>query len=414
MRIDESTDAEGGRASPSIDGRRSVRLLAAARAVSFSGSFAARIALIYVIYDRTGSSAWVSAVLVADVGVLGLLGPISGWIGDHVGRRRVMIVSESAAGVAFALLIFANAPWLLVAGSLIATIVNAPFLPASTAALPNLVAPDDLRWANSMQALSSNAGLVVGPMVGGWLLAAGGIHLVFVVNAVSFVASAFVIGQVRGRFEATRTDSDDRVGGLRAGYRVIARSRIILTVTAALALAHFTFGLAMVADPALAKHFNAGPFGYAVLYTGWGAVALVGAWFAGRAVDRAQVPYRVVIGLGMVAFACLAIAVLPWFWGIVAVGSLGGIGSGALFPLTTGLIQEHSADSVRARVFGAIDTVDKSIFATGMVAGAPLVSALGAQGSYGVTAALLSVATAIMCGLPAAVRRAERPLAAEV
>jgi MFS family permease len=287
-------------------------------------------------------------------------------------------------------------------------------LPASTAALPNLIADDDLRWANSMHALSTNAGLVAGPMVGGWLLALGGIHVVFAVNAVSFAASALVIARVRGRFEKRRAPNDERVSGLRTGYRVIARSRVIATVTAALALAHFTFGLAMVADPALAKDFRAGPFGYAVLYTGWGAVALVGAWIAGRAVDNAQVPYRVIIGLGMVALACAAIAVLPWFWAIVIVGSFGGIGSGALFPLTTGLVQQHSDDAVRARVFGAIDTVDKSLFASGMIAGAPLVSALGAQGSYAVTAALLGVATVIMFGLPAAVRRAERPALVEV
>ncbi len=385
-------------------GRRSVRLLAAARAVSFAGSYAARIALVFTLYDRTGSSTWVTAALLSEVGVLGLLGPVSGWIGDNLGRRRVMVASELGAAAMYALLLWGDAPWVLVAGTLAATVLNAPFVPASTAAVPNLVDEGRLRWANSMLALSSNAGLVIGPVVGGWLLAASGIHLVFAVNAVSFLASAVVIARVPGRFEEERVATRRREpGAMRAGYRVVATHRVIGIVTGALALTHFTFGLAMVADPALAAEFHAGSFGYAVLYTGWGLVALLGAWLAGRVQDRHHVPYAVLAGLGAIALGCLAIATLPSFWAKVAVGSLGGIGSGALFPLTTGLLQQHTDDAVRARVFGAVDTVDKGLFAAGMIAGAPLVSSVGAQGSYGVTAAVLGVAWLVMSGLPRAV-----------
>ena len=384
--------------------RGHVRSLALARALSFSGSYAARIGLVYTLYDRTGSSTWVSAALLADIGVVGALGPVAGWIGDHVERRRVMVASELAAAVVFAVLCFADAPWVLVAGFLAATIVNAPFAPASAAALPNLAGDHDLRWANSMLAISTNAGLVVGPMIGGWLVAAAGIHLVFAVNAVSFGASALVIARIHGRFaqEVPASEHAVRRGALRAGFVLVRRNRVIGTLTASLALTHLTFGFAMVADPALAKEFDAGSFGYAVLYTGWGLVALLGAWLAGRVHDRRHVPYYVLAGLGATTLGCVAIATLPTFWLLVAVGSLGGIGTGAMFPLTNGLMQEHAPDAVRARVFGAVDTIDKTSFAAGMLAGAPLVAAVGAQGAYGVTAAVLAVALVIMSGLPRA------------
>ena len=391
-------------------------MLALARVVSFAGSFAARIGLVYTLYDRTGSSTWVSAALLADVGVLGALGPVAGWIGDHLPRQRVMVLAEVGAAAVFALLCFADAPWLLVAGFLAASVLNSPFTPSSSAALPNLADADDLRWANSLLALSTNGGLVVGPVVGGWLVAASGIHLVFAVNAVSFAASAFVISRIRGRFEEpARPDAHHREpGALRAGFRLVAHHRVIATLTASLALTHLTFGFAVVADPVLAKEFDAGSFGYAVLYTGWGIVALLGAWLAGRVHDRRHVPWAVLAGLGATALGCLAIATLPVFWLLVAVGSLGGIGTGAMFPLTNGLMQEHTPDAVRARVFGAVDTIDKSTFAAGMLAGAPLVAKLGAQGAYGVTAAVLVFALVIMAGLPRAVasRPVEVPIAA--
>lgn len=391
-------------------GRRPVRLLATARAVSFAGNYAARIALVYTLYDRTNSSAWVSAALLAEIGVLGALGPVSGWVGDHLGRRRVMVAAEIGAAVVFALLTMADAPWVLVAGSLAATIVNAPFLPASSASVPNLVDEGDLRWANSMIALSGNAGLVLGPIVGGWLVAASGIHLVFVVNAVSYLVSGLVISRVPGRFEeSARGERRREPGALRAGYRVIVRHRVIGTLTAALALTHLTFGFAMVADPALAKEFDVGSVGYAFMYTGWGVVALLGAWLAGRVRESRQVPYGVLAGHAAVTLGCVAIATLPEFWLIVCIGSLGGIGSGALFPLTQGLMQEHTDDAVRARVFGAVDTVDKGLFAVGMVLGAPLVAWVGAQGAYGATALVLAVAWLVMLGLPRAVRSQREP-----
>jgi MFS family permease len=183
----------------------------------------------------------------------------------------------------------------------------------------------------------------------------------------------------------------------------MARHPVVRTVTIAIGLAHFTFGLAMVADPALADSFDVGSFGYAILYTGWGSVALVGAWFAGRAFRHRGAPYGVITGLALMAGACAMIAVLPAFWAVAVFGSLGGLGSGMVFPLTTGLIQEHTADGVRARVFGAIDTVDKTVFGIGMLAGAPLVSVFGGQGAYGFTAALIGVAALLSLGLPRAV-----------
>ena len=381
-------------------GRAAVTRLSLARVTSAAGSHAARTALIFDIYERTNSAAWVTAVLLVDMATMALLGPIAGWMGDRADRRRVMIVSEVGAAVVYLGLVAVNAPLLLVIGSGLATAVNSPFLPTSSAVIPNLVDAKDLGWANSRMSISSNGALVLGPIIGGWLLALTSLGAVFAVNAVSFAASAFVIRTVDGRF--TGSGSHDSVG-MRDGYRVIVRSPVIRMVTLALALTHLTFGLALVADPVLAKDYDAGPVGYAMFYSTWGVVALVGAWLAGRNVAASRVPLGVLAGLTAIAVACAAIALLPWFWVMVAVGSLGGIGSGAVFPLTTGLIQQHSPDHVRARVFGAIDTFDRSMYAAGMLAAVPLIAKIGAQPTYGVVAAVIGLATLSLIGLPRAV-----------
>src|SRR3712207_8796685 len=83
-----------------------------------------------------------------------------------------MIVSGLAAALAFAALAFAEQPWLLVGLAAVASICEAPFFPASQAAVPNLVPPDRLTWANATVSASASIGRMIGPLAGGVVVAA--------------------------------------------------------------------------------------------------------------------------------------------------------------------------------------------------------------------------------------------------
>jgi MFS family permease len=78
------------------------------------------------------------------VAVTGLLGPVSGWIGDRFDRRRLMITSELAAGVIWVGVLAVDAPWLLVAQALATAAARPPFRAASAATIPSLVDDNDL------------------------------------------------------------------------------------------------------------------------------------------------------------------------------------------------------------------------------------------------------------------------------
>jgi MFS family permease len=82
--------------------RTAVRRLALARVISVTGSAAAYTALMFEIYDQTGSSVWLAAALILTEGVTGLVGPLASVLGDRFDRRTVMIVSDLAAAVCFA------------------------------------------------------------------------------------------------------------------------------------------------------------------------------------------------------------------------------------------------------------------------------------------------------------------------
>src|SRR5690242_12687771 len=85
------------RVESSARGRGTIRRLALARAISGSGSTAAYVGLSYAVYHETHSAAWVSAAIFSTFALAGLAAPVSGWIGDHYDRRRVMIASDLAA-----------------------------------------------------------------------------------------------------------------------------------------------------------------------------------------------------------------------------------------------------------------------------------------------------------------------------
>jgi MFS transporter, DHA3 family, macrolide efflux protein len=86
--------------------RTAVRRLALGRFISYTGTVASGTALSYSLYTETGSAAWVAAAMILTWGVIGLLGPISGAIGDRFDRRLVMIIGESAAAVCWLVMAF--------------------------------------------------------------------------------------------------------------------------------------------------------------------------------------------------------------------------------------------------------------------------------------------------------------------
>jgi MFS family permease len=408
MRRSERTQGESltvvGRDGRGRD-RERVRRLAAARVVSAGGSQAAQVALVYQIYATTDSSAWVAAALFASMGISGLLSPLSGLVADRFDRRRVMVLSELAGAAAYAALVLAHSPALLVAGTLAATAFGAPFRAASAAAIPNVVHPDDRGWANGMLATAFNVAQVGGPFLGGALVAASGAEAVFAVNAMSFVISAIVIGRTSGAFGGRNAlDANDRTRALLAGFHVLATNPKLAPLAASSALAFASFGVALVIDPALAQAFDAGSVGYGLLTAVWGGGAVIGAIIAGRTVTVARAPAAVVWGMAAMAVSLGSIVVLPTFALIVVAGAIGGVGSGFAFVPWLLLIQHHTADAARGRVVAATEACDQIAFLIGVGVASPVVAMTGPQHAYGLAGLLL--AAAVLCALAAVNKRA--------
>lgn len=346
-----------------------------------------------MLFDRTGSSRWVSAALLLIFGTQGLLTPLGGSLGDRFDRRRLMIASDLLGVACFVALAFAQTAGPLLALAFLASVAETPFFPAASAAVPNLVPPGDLAWANSTVAFGSNVGYLVGPALGGVLVAAVGAPTVFLLNAASFVVSALLVASVRGTFSGDRTDGES-YKGLRAGVKFILSQPALRTMTIAFAVFAVSVGSVLVAELPLAESFGAGSIGYGLIATMFGVGALIGS-LAGRRLNESNEYRFLVLGSFVTAAGFGAVAVAPPFWFVLAAMLVSGASDGLVDVAIEVIFQRLSPDAVRSRVRAALEAVFLLGLALSFLFAGPLVDALGAKSAYALAGAGCGV-TALM------------------
>ena len=362
--------------------RAAVRRLALARAISLTGGAAAYMALNFVIYQRTHSATWVAATLFLTFGTLGLVSPLAGALGDRFDRQKVMVLSDLAGAALFFGISFAHAPALLVGLAFGAALAEAPFLSASSAAIPNMVGEDELGWANGLIALGRNAGILVGPLLGGVLVSTIGSGSVFAANAVSFVISAALVASVRASFSGERHDAEEHKG-MRAGFRFLVRDPVLRAISLAWLALVLGLGMTMVADLPLVQLFGAGSVGYGVLIACWGGGSILGS-LLGRFIRSSNEAIVLLIGTAVIAITSIVVGVSPWFLLVLAAILVMGIGDGATLVAEQGIMQRRTPDAVRSRVSGAFDAVIHGGMAISYVIAGPAVAWLGPKTVYAV------------------------------
>ena len=390
--------------------RRAIRILTAGGLVSGLGDWAAVTALAYVIYRQTNSAVWLSLVYVINYGLTGFLGPLAGMLADRLDRRRLMIASELLSAALFAALALVSQPQAMILILLAASIAGMPIWLAFTAAVPNLVTPADLAWANSLSSMAGQVGKTVGPALGGVLVGLIGGRGVFAFDAATFAALAGATWFAKGRYADERREEPaaERWRPL-AGFRYILDSPVLLLVVIAWILMWFAIDVAWVADAPLAKLFNAGPVGFGLITALWGIGGLLGA-LAARYLNERTEPMAIVAstfgvtaGYALVGFAPLFAVVLA---GQVVAAFTDMYGSIA----GTNLVQRTTPDAIRGRVWGAIGASGMTANIPAFLLGGVLVGAVGGRGVYllgGVVA--IPAGFIMLAGMRALRRRRAQP-----
>jgi MFS family permease len=364
-----------------VPSRSAARRIAVAKLISLTGSQAAITALLFTLFQRTGSSRWIASALLLTLGVQGVLSPVAGALGDRFDRRRVMIASDLLGAACFAAMALAGSPASLLALAFAAAVVETPFFPSASAAVPNLVPKSDLAWANGTIAFGSNVGYLVGPALGGVLVALIGAPAVFVANAATFLASAALVATVRGSFSGERGDAEETYRGVRAGFVFVWRDPVLRTMIVAFAVFALCVGSVLVAELPLSSSFHAGSVGYGLLASSFGIGALVGSLLGKRLTPDTDRPVMVA-GSFVTAAGFGSVALMPAFPPVLGAMVVSGASDGLVEVAVDVLFQRRSPDRVRSRVVAVLEAVFHSGLAVSFLFAGALVDAFGSKAAY--------------------------------
>jgi MFS family permease len=369
------------RTTTSTPPRTAVRRLAAGRLISVTGGAAAYTALNFTVWQVTRSP-WMQALaLLLTFGVSGLLQPFAGALGDRFDRRRVMVISEAVAAAFFAAMAFVRDPGLMIALAFGSAIAELPFFAASRAAIPNLVErEEDISWANSLVTVGVNAGIAVGPVIGGVLLGVAGARWVFGINSASFVVSLLITLSVRGRFQRDRAASEEH-GGLAAGITFLWRDRVLRRLAAAWFVFVLGMGMSMVADAPYATSFGAGAMGFGLLIACWGSGSVLGS-AAGRWLNARTEPLWLVIGSFGIAATAFAVGFAPAFPFALGALLVMGMCDGITIVSENGIMQRRTPDAVRSRTMAAFEAMLSLGLVVAYLLAGPVLSAVGPRWVY--------------------------------
>jgi MFS family permease len=269
---------------------RNFAILWSGAAVSNAGTWLQNVALSWLVLELTGSAFWVSMVTFAQFMPTLLFGLIGGLVADRLERRRVVIATQSTmmmAAAALAAVTFSGHASIatvlpIVALSGLATSFNAP---AFQALIPDLVPRRLVVDAVALNAAQLSAARVIGPALGGVILAAWGAGWVFVANAASFLAVIAALMTIRvARHEAPASTGARALFG---GLRLASETPAIKTLLGATAIVSM-FGAPVAALlPVMARDvLHRGAAGYGGMFTVFGLGAVAGALTTGRVVRK--------------------------------------------------------------------------------------------------------------------------------
>lgn len=337
-----------------------------------------RVALLWFVYQLTGS-----AMKMVMIGLLQtipplILSPLIGVYLDRANKKTVMVWVDIAR-TALVLLV----PLLYTFGELslerlyaavfLLAVVSTIFGPALSSAVPQLVRRDQLTAANALLQTTTNTGLLIGPLFSGIGIALIGSQNVLYVDAATFFVSALCLMGVRLRpIEASAADEIGRgtwTQELIAGVRFVCLEQtvLVLMVTAALyslAASAFAFMLPVFAE----QNLSVGALELGALWSALGAGMLAtSTWLASLAQGDLQGRFTLIsrsMVVGGLAMCGLSLLTAPLIAAalILIIG-----GSTAMFmPIVWGVLQEVTPAPLLGRVFTTFSTGSMASAMAGM------------------------------------------------
>ena len=365
---------------------RNFLLLWQGQAVSRLGNQAFAVAMMFWVMEKTGSASLMGLLMTFSMLPGVLLGPVGGTFADRHSRIRILVVCDLLSGVgvlvlAFLMMSMPNAvhviiPVLFVV-AVLGGVIQAFFMPAIAASIPDLVAPERLAAANSLNQFSNQASLLIGQAAGGVLYNTLGAPLLFLIDGLSYLFSGVSASFIRLP-PRPRPQEEEKEPVFRAylrqtaeGFRYVWQNAGLRSFMFAASFLNFLIMPIMVLFPFyVSLYLRQGSEWYGFLMAGMSAGAVAGFVLAGILKLQGAARARGILA-GMLVmpslFGLLGFVRIPAL--AVAVVFLAGVSMGLINVYLVTMVQRSTASEIRGRVMGLLNTLGGALMPIGMALG---------------------------------------------
>ncbi len=381
----------------------------AGQLASLVGTWMQTAAQMWLVYRLTGS-AWLLGVLGFATQIpIFLVAPLGGVVSDTFDRRRVLIATQAASMVLALLLAGLTLSERIEVTHLLAIAlalgcVNAFDIPARQAFLTDMVGRDELPNAVALNSSMFHAARLVGPAIGGLVIAAVGEGWCFLLNGFSFMAVLASLMAIDTRPAEKAAERSSAFRNLTDGLRFVLATRPVRSLLLLLALMSLTAAPYSVLLPVFAKEIlGVEARGLGLLMAASGAGALAAALYLASRPQPERLPSRIA-GAAAMAALCLIVLSQSRVFGLSLL-TLVPVGFGLTTQLagTNTLLQLRVPDALRGRVMSVYAMMFMGLWPVGALVAGRIAEHLGVSVTVAASAALYLAGTVlfVLTGMPA-------------
>jgi MFS family permease len=386
--------------------------------VSRTGDWMMFAALPVYVYQLTGSTLATGAMLAANVTPRLLLGSVAGVFVDRWDRRRTLVIANLLLALGLLPLLLVRSIewlWLVYIVACVQATLTQFVAPALGALTPRLVDKDDLIQANSLNALSTDVSRLIGPALGGFVVATASVAGVAVLDSISFLVAALCIGLTAidarplphaGSASAPDERANPWVAALHQwldGLRLVPRNRVLTVMFSFMAISAIGEGvMGSLFAPFVTSVLGGDALGYGWIVSAQAIGGITGSLLLTWRGMFIAPPRLVSIGaLGLCVFDLMTFnyhVVVGGIWPAMVFMALAGAPIAGMIAGATTLMQLATEDAYRGRILGAYAAVGALSTLIGATLGGVLgdrvgiVMMLNIQGlGYGIAAIIVLV-----------------------
>jgi MFS family permease len=353
---------------------RAYRNLWLARVVSNLGDWFNLLASAALITSLTGAGTAVSYLFLARFLPVFVMSPFAGVLADRYERRMIMVLADVLRAVTVLCFLLVRTPgdiWLLYTLTVVQFVLSSLYTPAHSALISNIVPTSDLVTANALDGFTWSTMLAIGALLGGIAAAAFGVTTAFVLDALTFLLSAWFVLRI-GLVPRAAVAGEARAGLFQFvdGLSYLRGLPFILGLSLVKAGGALVWGVVNVLEIPLAEQVfpidGNGTLTLGLLYATVGVGTGLGPLFLRRWVGdgRNGLLQGIAVGFFVLSLGILGMGVAPSLGWVLVATLMRSLGSGSLWVFSSALLQRMVADDFRGRVFAfdfAILTLTQSI-----------------------------------------------------